>query len=195
MATAGYTCSVLKLKDELNRVGLDHDFQIGTNESLVTRARNEMTAAFLGSKYTHMMWIDADILFEPEDVGKVWNLEADIGVGCYAMKKQDKQWFAAWKGGELIKDLDQFKEPIEVDYAGTGFMLIKREVIETLAKVSPSYEGQVCRVPALYMTPIHEDGFESEDYHFCRIAREAGFKVMMDPSVRLGHIGQYCFGG
>jgi hypothetical protein len=194
MVTAGYLASALKLKDELNRVGLDHDFQIGTNESLVTRARNEMTAAFLSSKYSHMFWIDADILFDPKDVADIWNLEADIGVGVYAMKKQDKQWFAAWKDGQLVKDLDQFKEPIEVDYAGTGFMLIKREVIEALAKTSESYEGPICRVPALYMTPIHADGFESEDYHFCRRAREAGFKVMMDPSVRLGHIGQYVYG-
>lgn len=199
MVTAGYLCSALQLKDELNRIGLDHDWQVGTNESLVTRARNEMTAAFLNSDFSHMMWIDADILFSVEDVIKVWNLcegdiNADIGVGVYAMKKADKQWFAAWKDGALVKDLDQFKEPIEVDYAGTGFMLIKRHVVETLAKSAPSYQGNICRVPALYMTPIHDDGFESEDYHFCRLAREAGFKIMMDASVRLGHIGQYCFG-
>jgi hypothetical protein len=49
-------------------------------------------------------------------------------------------------------------------------------------------------VPALFMTPIHNDGLESEDYHFCRIAREAGFKITMDPSVRLKHWGQFAYG-
>jgi hypothetical protein len=194
MVTAAYAGSCLRLKEELTKIGLAHDWLIGINESLVTRARNEMTASFLATKHSHMMWIDADIEFELEDVAKLWNMEADIAVGVYAMKKPDKQWFAAWKDGALVKDLDQFKGPIEVEYAGTGFMLIKREVIEALARTVPSYEGPNGRVPALYMTPIHNDGFESEDYHFCRIAREAGFKIMMDPSVRLGHIGQYRFG-
>lgn len=194
MLHAAHFQSCLNLKEELTLQGLQHDWLIGTNESLVTRARNEMTASFLSTKHTHMFWLDADIEFTPEDVANVWNMNADIGVGVYAMKKRDKQWFAAWKDGALVKDLDQFNEPIEVDFAGTGFMCIKREVIEMLAAKSESYEGPNGRVPALYMTPIHNDGFESEDYHFCRKAREAGFKVMMDSSVRLKHWGQYPYG-
>jgi hypothetical protein len=194
MLTLAYHQSCMRLKEDLMKANLGHDWLHGANESLVTRARNEMTASFLTTSHSHMMWIDADIEFCSEDVAKLWNMEADIAVGVYAMKKPDKQWFAAWKDGALVKDLDQFKGPIEVEYAGTGFMLIKREVIEALAKSAPSYEGPNGRVPALYMTPIHNDGFESEDYHFCRIAREAGFKIMMDPSVRLGHIGQYRYG-
>lgn len=194
MVTTAHFGSCLRLKEELTKIGLAHDWLTGTNESLVTRARNEMTASFLRTSHSHQMWLDADIEFDPEHVAKVWNMEADIGVGVYAMKKSDKQWFACWKNGELVKDLDQFNGPIEVDYAGTGFMLIRRDVIETLAKCAPSYEGPDGRVPALYMTPIHDDGFESEDYHFCRIAREAGFKIMMEPTVRLGHIGQFRYG-
>src|SRR5215469_4299138 len=172
MVTAAHFRSCLNLAAVLDRDGVPHDWNIGWNDSLITRIRNEMTAAFLKSEHSHLFWIDSDIEFVPEDVAKIWNLEADIGVGVYAMKVQDKQWFAAWKDGALIKDLDQFKEPIEVDYAGTGFMLIKREVIEALAEKAETYEGPDGRVPALYMTPIHNDGFESEDYHFSRIARE-----------------------
>jgi hypothetical protein len=206
MVTSAHFCSCLNLKEELTRVGLAHDWLIGTNESLVTRARNEMTASFLTTKHSHMFWLDADIEFTPADVAAIWNLEADIGVGVYAMKVRDKQWFAAWKDGELVKDLDQFNGPIEVQYAGTGFMCIRREVIEKLAASAPSYEGGRSlldhkggvspgnRVAAIYMTPIHNDGFESEDYHFSRIAREAGFKIVMDPSVRLGHWGQFRYG-
>lgn len=194
MVTAAHFQSCMSLKEELTLQGLQHDWLIGTNESLVTRARNEMTATFLKTNHTHMFWLDADIEFTPEDVADVWNMDADIGVGVYAMKKRDAQWFAAWKAGALVKDLDQWQGPVEVDYAGTGFMCIKREVIETLAEGAESYEGPDGRVPALYMTPIHNDGFESEDYHFCRVARDAGFSIMMNPDVRLGHIGQYSYG-
>ncbi len=194
MVTAQHFKSCMELKEVLHHTGLIHEWNIGWNESLITRARNEMTAEFLKTDYSHMMWLDADIEFTAEHVAALWNLQADIAVGVYAMKKRDKQWNAAWKDGALVKDLDQFPGPIEVDYAGTGFMLINRRVIEALAVTAESYEGPNGRVPALYMTPVHNDGFESEDYHFCRKAREAGFKVMMDPSVRLGHLGQYRYG-
>ncbi len=219
--------SCLNLKEELTRLGLEHDWLLGTNESLVHRGRMEMCASFLRTDHTHLMWLDADIEFTPDDVAKVWNLDADIGVGVYAMKKRGQEWFAAWKDGQLVKDLDQFEGPIEVDYAGTGFMLIKREAIDEVrrhlqerhdiakrlraslgelppseAKIademvenfSPTWEGSGGDCPSLFMTPIYQNGLESEDYHFCRIAREAGLKIVMDPSVRLKHWGGYAYG-
>lgn len=193
MKTA-YLASCLQLKDELNRANVEHEWLLGSNESLVTRARNEMTATFLKTEHNHMMWIDADIEFTPEHVGKLWNMDADIAVGVYAMKKPDKQWYAAWKDGELVFDLDRFSSPVEVDYAGTGFMLIARSVVESLAADAEVYVGPDGPVPAVYMTPIHEQGFESEDYHFCRKAREKGFSILMDPTVRLKHWGEYPYG-
>lgn len=194
MVTAQHFQSCMNLKEELTRQSIAHDWLIGWNESLVHRARMEMTATFLKSNHTHMFWLDADIEFTPEDIANVWNLDAAVGVGVYAMKKPDAQWYAAWKDGALVKNLDQFTGPIEVDYAGTGFMCIRRNVIEALAAKAPSYEGPNGRVPALYMTPIHNDCLESEDYYFCRTVREAGFKIVMDPSVRLGHWGQFRYG-
>src|SRR5512139_2282894 len=177
---AAHFKSCILLTYALDVAELPNDWLITWNESLITRARNEMTALFLNTDWSHMFWIDADIEFTPDDVAKVWNMNADIGVGVYAMKKPDKQYFAAWKDGELIKDLDQYGEdPVEVDYAGTGFMCIKRGVIERLVETAEHYQGQNGKVAALYMTPVHNGGFESEDYYFCRKAREAGFKVIM----------------
>ena len=152
-----------------------------------------MTAEFLKTHHTHMMWLDADIEFTSDDVAKLWNLDADIAVGVYRMKTP-KSKYAAWVDGKLITNLKKFKEPMEVDYAGTGFMMIKRGVIEKLKEVSPKYENEMKDIPAIYMTPIHNGILESEDYHFCRIAREAGYKVMMDPSVKLRHWGITAYG-
>lgn len=187
--------SSIRTIQALEQLGVEYDWLTERNESLVHRARMEMTATFLRTNHTHLFWIDGDIEFDPEHVAALWNLQADIACGVYAMKKRDKQWFAAWKDGELVKDLDRFNGPIEVDYAGTGFLLIRRNVIETLAAKVEKWEGSNGPVPALFMTPIHNGCLESEDYHFCRIAREAGFKIIMDPSVRLKHWGQYPYGG
>ena len=188
--TTAYLMSMMRLQSELLGAGLEHDFNFGWNESLITRARNEMAMWFIKTKFERQMWIDADIQFEPEDVAKLWNLDADIAVAAYAMKLPDKP-LSAWKNGKLVKLEECPSEPFEVDYAGTGFMLVKRSVYEALMPTTQSYEGNTGRAHAFYLTPIHDDDFESEDYHFCRRAREAGFKIMMDPSIKLGHIGQY----
>ena len=196
MVTEAYFRSCMNLREELYRVNLRHDWLTGTNESLVTRARNEMTATFLKTDYSHMMWIDADIEFLPQHVASLWNLETDVAVGIYPMKKMAECWYAAWVNGRLVKDLDQFAGPIEVDYAGTGFMLIKREVIENLIEAHPEtkYEGPHGIVHALYNTPVIDEHFDSEDYNFCRRWRGIGGKIMADPSVRLLHHGSYAYG-
>lgn len=233
MVTAAYARSCLVTMEELTRAGIGNDWLIPEqNDSLVHRARMEITKEFLDRKdFTHLFWIDADIEFSPEDVAKIWNLQTDVACGVYAMKHADKQWFAAWKDGALVHDLDRWPGPTEVDYCGTGFLLLSRRVLESIydglierAKIveslaarirselvlsadeeaalaqmagtcEPHYEGDRERVvPALFMTPIWNGGLESEDYHLCRLAREAGFKIIMDPTVRLGHWGQHRFG-
>lgn len=187
--------SALNTALELQNAGIEFDWLTERNESLVHRARMEMTATFLRRpEFSHLFWIDADMDWEPEHVAALWNLNVDVACGVYAMKKRDAQWYAAWKGGKLVKDLDQFSGPIDVDYCGTGFLLIRRNVIETLAAQAPTWEGANGPVPALFMTPITDGCLESEDYFFCRTAREAGFKIIMDPSVRLGHWGQFRYG-
>ncbi len=171
-----------------------HDWNVGWNESLVTRARNEMAKSFLDSDWSHLFWLDADIKFEPDDVAKIWNLDADIAVAFYAMKLPNKP-LSAWRGGKLVNLEECPKGPFEVDYAGTGFMCIKRGVFEKLADSTDVYEGPLGLTHAYFQTPIHSGVFESEDYFFCRKAREAGFKIIGDPSIRLGHIGQYEYCG
>ena len=193
--TGAFWRSSLRTVLELQQAGIASDWLDERNESLVHRARMEMTATFLRRpEFTHLFWIDADIEFEPEHVAALWNLETDIATGLYAMKRADMP-LSAWKGGKLVKREEWPSTPFEVDYCGTGFLLIRRNVLETLAAKAPSFEGKGgLPVPALFMTPIHNGILESEDYFFCRQAREAGFKIIADPSIKLRHWGQAAFG-
>lgn len=219
----------MNLKEILAGLGLAHEWLIGWNESLVHRARMEMAATFLKTEFSHMMWLDADIEFTPDDVAALWNLQTEIAVGAYQMKKTGARAYAAWKDGNLVTDLSKFEVPTSVDYAGTGFMLIAREAIERvyahlqnqqseveqflwklagpaprtvreeaiikllIESVAPRYDSPTGTVPALFMTPIHNGILESEDYFFCRMAREAGLHIVMNPHVRLKHWGQYAY--
>jgi len=186
--------SALRTIRELTLLGVEYDWQTLRNESLVHRARMEMAATFLRAKeFSHLFWIDADMDYEPEGVAALHNLNVDIAVGLYAMKRPDMP-LSAWRNGRLVRIEECPSEPFEVDYAGTGFMLLSRNVLETVAARVPWWEGANGPVPALFMTPIHDGCLESEDYNFCRQAREAGFKVIADPSVKLGHYGMYRYG-
>ena len=114
-------------------------------------------------------------------------------VGVYPMKKFPITW-AAWKDGSLV-ELETLDGPTEVDYAGTGFMLIKREVLEGIE--APLYEEQgPCK--RWFHADVIDDGagpfYCSEDYWFCREARKAGFKVIMDPKAKLTHWGTHAYG-
>jgi len=197
MLNTAHFQSCLNLKEELTKVGFKHDWLLGANESLVTRARNEMAATYLGSEYERLMWIDADIEFSPDDVAALWNLDTDIAVGVYQMKNLSQTRYAAWYKGKLVEDLNQFQDgQIEVDYAGTGFMMIKRHVLEQMIKAYPRtrYTGPHGPVHALFDTSIEDDTYLSEDYFFCKRWRELGGKITMDPMVRLKHWGTYAYG-
>jgi len=195
MCQAEYFKSCLSLTQALNGIGFSHDFLITTNESLIQRARNTSVARFLETDFSHLMFIDGDIEFSVEDVQRVWNLEGDISVGLYPMKRVDEP-LSAWVGGKLIRDLPD--SPFEVDYAGTGFMLIKREVFEDFQEQFPErahQEGHVGDCFNWFDTRVEDGIFLSEDYCFCRDARSLGYKIIADPLIKLTHWGRYGYGG
>jgi hypothetical protein len=97
--------------------------------------------------------------------------------------------------------------PVEIDNGGTGFMLIKRKVFEALMGKVPTYTNDMFHaveidrpvkiIHEFFATSIDEESNRllSEDYHFCKIAREAGFKVWAAPWCSLTHSGTYNFSG
>ena len=136
-------------------------FAISTiTDSLISRARNNISAKFLAnSEFTHMMFIDADIGFEPEDVVKLLWHDKEVMTAAYPIK--DINWRKVKhdavakdvKYDELmsrslrfvvnpVKDNEQTtlkveNGAIEIYDAGTGFMLIKRSCFEKMIDAYP----------------------------------------------------------
>lgn len=199
--TEAYFKSCIKLQRALFLSNVPHDWLTTSNESLITRGRNTSVATFLKeTPFERLMFIDADIGFEADDVAKLWNLDVDVAVGAYQMKKPGSS-LAAWKNGKLIKITDGMKSPFEVDFAGTGFMMIKRTVFERMMADLPQIEyieGQVEQCWAFFDTELHEFNgkrvYLSEDYFFCQRWHEMGGKIVLDPTIRLTHIGNYAYG-
>ena len=97
-------------------------------------------------------------------------------------------------------------QPFEIWNGATGFMMIKREVFEKLKKVVPSYTNDVTDLGGQIGKDIIHEYFAcsieketnrllSEDFHFCKVARENGIKVWGAPWAQLSHMGSYLFEG
>lgn len=219
MAAGTYTMALAHTPAAFFKNGVGLFYSCVLNDSLVPRARNYLTHQFLQSPATHLMWIDADIGFDPFDIVRMVRSDRDIVCGIYPKKEIHWQQVAkAARDGvppERLRDHEQsfVVNPVdsspdrltaegllEIDSAGTGFMLIKRGVFEALADDVPSYvDGSTPGITlkefyAVSIDPDSANSLLSEDYHFCRLARNRGIKVYAASWVRLNHMGTYIFG-
>lgn len=157
MSHGMYVKSCLDLQNVMIRYGVEIKFSFLFNESLITRARNYLVDEFLRSECTHLLFIDSDIHFNPQDVIALLALDKDV-IGAPYPKKSINWNNVAHAArtqpdlppGELenvvgdyvfnvVKGTKQFTvtEPLEVLEIGTGFMMIKRQVFEKMEKQYP----------------------------------------------------------
>lgn len=182
--------------------GINFSMDTMVNESLIPRGRNNLVAKFLANpQATHLMWVDADIKWEPESVLRMVLHDAPVVCGLYPMKGLPiKYVLNALPGGRKNGPL------LEVSTSGNGFMLIKREVIEKLIEAMPEtkYKDSINvgtqyepYMYALFDTMIDENGhYLSEDWTFCKRVREKiKLPIWVDTEIKLDHLGAFTFSG
>lgn len=203
-----YMKSCLALQALLGQLQVDVRFSFLFNESLIPRARNLLADEFLRSDFTHLLFLDGDLEFEPQDVVTLLALDKELAGAPYANKSinWDNIKKALLKnpdlgGAELEQLVGNYvfrtelatiplSEPLEVSAIGAGFMLIKRSVLTTLARNFPEQNAR----PHAYFDTLIEDGeYLSEDYMFCRCWRKLGGKIWLCPWMRTTHWGSFGF--
>ena len=199
MLTESTFMSYIKWANTCRQLGIDWTMETLTNESLISRARNTLTAKFLNNKdSTHLLFIDADIGFEPWHILVLLNRQVDVIGGLYPMKSMPIKWCVnGIEGGEEGADGLQ-----EVSKTGTGFLLIKRDVFEKL-NAHPATKPFINDIglPAelnpfmktYFDTAVRENRYYSEDWTFCENWRDLGGKIWVDKRVLLRHTGTYTF--
>ena len=221
-------CSALFVHTLLKRPDISFSHNGIFFESLIGRARNVSGSHVLTNDYTHLLFIDADVIFEPEDVFKLIDAHVDVACGVYpkkyfssnkmnyvADKKPHKLKTKHWN--ELVTDpsselrehhfkkIKQNSKLVEVNYAATGFMLIKKSVFEKIAKERTDleykndidgYMSMSDRYFDFFPCSINPDTkkYESEDYGFCNLWTSLGGKIHIIPSIKLKHQGNFAFG-
>lgn len=197
--------------------------QLLGNDSLITRARNTLVSMFLDSDATHLLFIDADIGFSPDEVIRLLRVGKDVAAGSYPLKIQHTgpEVFDHVQSGEPLSTatLRYVGVPLEGDqrqtddgfvtaeYAGTGFMLIRREALERMIAAYPETRFSAAHdraepsasanLFALFDCMIDPETREylSEDYTFCRRWRDIGGEVWLDTQSQLQHTGPWEFSG
>jgi hypothetical protein len=160
MAHGMYIKSCLDLQAMCSQYGIEVRFSFIFNESLITRARNYLVDEFLRAEgFTHLLFIDADIHYDPRDVVACLALGKDVIGGPYPKKsikwgsvKEAVKRHPEIEVGEIEKVAGDFvfnpvpgtekfsvAEPIEVLEIGTGFMMVKREVFNRFREAYPEF--------------------------------------------------------
>lgn len=219
MCTNEYTQSLLTLAEGIYKSDNKMTTIFLGNESLIQRGRNTIVYHFLNTTATHLLFIDADIGFRSQDIAKMIASDKELIIGPVPMKGIDweqvryavlagKQDIYSHTGIFNITHLSNSimvseNEPFEIKHGGGAFMLIKREVFESLIPYTPYYtNGGVSISPSsnvynFFRVEIIPGTQEllSEDYFFCESYRNIGGKVYCAPWCNNRHSGTYIFNG
>jgi len=199
MLTESTFMSFIKWANTARQLNIDWTLETMVNESLISRARNTLTAKFLDMPdATHLFFVDADIGWEPWHLLVLLNRDVDVIGGLYPMKTMPIKWVVnGFEGAEEGPDGLQ-----EVSKAGTGFLLMKKHVFEKL-KTHPAvkqYKNDIGLDPKFdqhlktyFDTAVRQNRYYSEDWTFCENWRDLGGRIWMDKRVLLRHSGSYVF--
>lgn len=177
---------------------MDASIRLLPGDSLVSRARNTLTAEFLKTDCTHLLFIDSDLVFDAKQVQRLLDHDLDVVGGCYPKKQQGPlEWVCNIRPGVETPTSDGLQE---VRYIGTGFMMVKRAVFERMMAAHPEIAYRPDPRPTetewdFWAVGPYQDaqGFRrylSEDWYFCQRWLDLGGKVFADTRVILKHVGQ-----
>ena len=219
-----YMQSVISLIQLASRANFDAALALLGHNSLITRSRNTLVSQFLNTpEATHLLFIDADIGFEAEQVHAMLSFDHEFVAGIYPLKVID------WSH-PAIKRAATAKEPFQTApllyvgtlctgnerehegrfatavYCGGGFMLLKRQVIERMIAAYPESRyksvhafsnAKAAESYALFDCMIDREtgAYVSEDFGFCQKWRDLGGKIWLDTEGKLTHVGAYNFQG
>ncbi len=226
LVSQDYTVSLLNLSATASSAGFDVAVILLGNDALITRGRSAIVAKFLDNPATsHLLFIDADISFQTDQVMRMLRFDKDFVAGLYPAKIFDWHqlpeqlnrrtgetpeeaglvYVGDFCKGAALKMDNGFATG---EYAGTGFQLIKRHVFERMIAAYPETKfNSVHAFPrpressenlyALFDCMIDKQtgAYLSEDFSFCRRWRNIGGEIWLDTNSRLTHSGSYAFRG
>jgi hypothetical protein len=170
------------------------------SSAAIDRMRCELATTALADGFDELMWIDSDTTFNPDDIERLRGYDLPI-VGGICAKKGVQDLAVHLEPGTTQLQMGEGGGLVDVRYLGTGFVCTQRRVYDDIQRTFslPPCNTRFGRPVVPYFLPmVIADGpgywYLGEDYAFCERARQAGHKIVVDSTIRLGHIGSYTYG-
>ncbi len=166
------TALLVRLKDE--NVDFKVEYQSGT---LIYVARDKLALKAINGGYTHILWLDSDMVFTDNILDELTFSEKDFVCGLYQTRRKPHTATTFKKIDEdTVETFAEYPvDTFEIEACGFGCVL---HTVEMLKTVQDRYD--TC------FLPMKRYG---EDIAFCKRAKACGYKLYAEPCVRLGHIG------
>lgn len=190
--SAAYTFSIQRSREALHRAGFKTAYYLLSGNCHVDDARNSVVQEFLLSDCADLVFLDADVCWEPEALVRLCQFDADVVGGVYPYRRDDEQSASnmpvvLYPGEQTVNGL------MEVAGLPSGFMRIRRHVLEKLYAGADKYWNRTDRrkqVGILFERTYHEGLRLGGDLSFCKKWVEAGGKVYAAVDLHLGHVAK-----
>lgn len=161
-------------------------------DALISRSRSILLTRWWRDTADDVcLMLDSDIVFTTEDAERIVaaaRKHRTVVAAAYATRDAKGLASRIYPGTEITFHPDA--EPVEVEYVATGFMAIHRDVVDALWPTLPTCHPELNWAFRPFFDCFVKDAeYLSEDWAFCERVRNAGFPVMLDPGIRLGHLG------
>jgi len=170
-----------------------------TGYAAIDQGRSQMATDALADGFDELMWIDADIGFDPDDVDRLRNAGLPFVCGVYPKKGLRELAIHVAPGTKKVVFGDE-GGLLPIHYAATGFLFTRRLVYTAMQDklALPVCNTRFGRAVVPYFLPmVVPDGdgqwYLGEDFAFSDRARQAGFDILADTRIRLSHIGPYSY--
>jgi hypothetical protein len=186
---ASYTYSIAQTREYLHQNGIRTAYLLLQGNCHVDDARNTVVRDFLDSDCTDLVFLDADVSWEPWQVRDLVKYDCDIVGGVYPYRREDGQTKMP------VRNIEGVTEPedglLEVEGLPTGFLRIKRDVLEFMKVSVHGFENRGRQIPVIFERDIYQGKRRGGDVRFCMKWREMGGKVYAAADLHLGHCGKH----
>jgi len=188
-----YAVSLAATCHMLIQKGHEVFINLSSQSTLLVAARNNFIREFLETECTHILMVDSDLGWNPNELLELMKFDKDILSGVYPSRK-DRIFVY---NPDFKEDGKSFKTDgvlVKANFVPAGFILMKRGAIEKMVRDYShlAYESK-CGVgdkgTLLFNTEVIDGEFWSEDYVFFKRAKESALEVWMDPRMTFDHAG------
>ena len=154
---------------------------IATRGYTIAENRNYIVATAIRNGCTHLLFVDDDMVFPPETLRKLLDGDLDIYGTIAHPRDITNNTTVVDKEGKIVNRNNIPKFTFECSHLG-GIFLIKLDIFKHIPQ-------------PWFATEADKNGFTTmgEDAYFCKKAIESGYKIWCNPSIKIGHIGDFSF--